>query len=1238
MGASKIMEEQSKQQKEQVLHNHETDIIKDAEDVNEKIAELVSLSKENCRLCGRDGYPIYLLRKAVIRKKAWGVNWSKDVPKGVAKQPSQALQKYEYVLRNVRQGYIYVLVESIEGKKEFIGYEVTPEGVFRHRPVENMVVNKCDSMAQSCTKKNHHIPASFITINNYLYKKAWIAYSKQPWSKKVREQYRTGKADLSRFTFVDLSVEATRTLSKDQISAENLFKTAVDYNRRKDNRTELLPDASAPLQPELVFEDLTITGYYSLHHFQSRKDSDWGYYKYVSEMESQLLCKIPVVVVEDNFGIVEELNYQREVNNNFTGDRNLIHKKDKNTGIPYVFSLIHTDEFEYKNAILNTIDAYEKSLDKFYKERSSGYIRHTIDESGSTVNHLTRSEIDICSNHLLTDYGTCEFVPENKSAEENFAKNWNKLKKQLDTNKIETFRKDRRYYQSMFESRLLDYSKDYAYYARWLFGKAGKNSKLSQTVISERNKNHFWEVEFDYQLKAFHKLYLDDAHIMLSSHIPPTDDVKALYDELCSDENSYYYRVIAGDNKQLFLETDSDPSSTTESTKTDGSTSEDDSSDDEFNKAMVDSINAIFGAEVSTSDGDILLGYLIRNHILSLATDISKGIATEYRNGKVLLNQTLISERLKLLAEKIANGKVTQTTLNIRMTDIAEVFNRIGEISATGGVNFKTNLKTAQGDNLYFNKADSKFYIMDVNGKSRSFTREEYATIRQKTVSLEITMVTENPRVTPKLLEEFEKLANEEVLSIQKFRQFANRVPQEVEISVMTNGDDLQQSLLKELEESKKIYHVQTENQKIVVSGLAKCFLNVVMIHFTLNAFKNNLEEIKTETDPIQKAFLLYDLTSSLIAIAGMAAEVGGHIIKMATAMNALKMTNFLTRHPYGESRLTPPKLKLAYGMKQVFNVTNKFLNFVDKGLGILAIADGAIEILKGGNLILNEKEIVAGILKLTGGFVIMVGAAMTLKLMTLTLPVATVPVVGVIVTVAGVIIIYISTLFERSKLERWFARCGFGIDNGRYPMTIAGCKQALNDFSVLVSGISPQLRFAQPDKNQEILLAEFIYRSLYLDMTIHDFDMENDKLAFIVTIMEKRNPDLKVKIQLNHNNISKKLEPKLLEDSLNTLLYGRPYIIFTHDKGRMFKYQSEEVENDNSDYTLKPVKGTKTNLVIRFKLAEVNYKAITSLLYTVELNYKKPDIINGDHIEESQPLHQFYEFDGYGIMLLNHK
>ncbi|OCG42960.1 hypothetical protein A9G28_04725 [Gilliamella sp. Fer1-1] len=68
------MEEQSKQQKEQVLHNHETDIIKDAEDVNEKIAELVSLSKENCRLCGRDGYPIYLLRKAVIRKKAWGVN------------------------------------------------------------------------------------------------------------------------------------------------------------------------------------------------------------------------------------------------------------------------------------------------------------------------------------------------------------------------------------------------------------------------------------------------------------------------------------------------------------------------------------------------------------------------------------------------------------------------------------------------------------------------------------------------------------------------------------------------------------------------------------------------------------------------------------------------------------------------------------------------------------------------------------------------------------------------------------------------------------------------------------------------------------------------------------------------------------------------------------------------------------------------------------------------------------
>ncbi|MWN31042.1 MULTISPECIES: hypothetical protein [unclassified Gilliamella] len=467
----------------------------------------------------------------------------------------------------------------------------------------------------------------------------------------------------------------------------------------------------------------------------------------------------------------------------------------------------------------------------------------------------------------------------------------------------------------------------------------------------------------------------------------------------------------------------------------------------------------------------------------------------------------------------------------------------------------------------------------------------------------------------------------------------------------MANGDDLQQSLLKELEESKKIYHVQTENQKIVVSGLAKCFLNVVMIHFTLNAFKNNLEEIQKETDPIKKAFLAYDISSGFLAISGMAAEVGGHIIKMATGMTAFKVTNFLTRHPYGESRLTSPKLKFAHGMKQVFDVTEKMLNFVSKGLGILAIVDGAIEILKGGDLLFNENDGIAGISKIVGGLTIIVGALMTLKLTTLMLSAEMVPIVGVIVTVAGVIIIYVSTLFERSNLERWFARCGFGIDHCRYALTEAGLAQALNDFSVLVSGLSVELSLMAPDENSELIynspqiggipfsISEsntdnfgFSHFSLYLNMTIQDFNIESDNLDIEITIIDKSKSSFKAKLFLSHNCAKKEFDIKPLENGFGPLL-DLPAIILTNKKGKFHKYQSNVGEIDNSDETLKKVTQSLSTLIFRIKLAEIRQEIIPKLLFAIKIVYKKPDIINGDKIEKSQPIEQYYEFEGKNLL-----
>ncbi|MCX8577216.1 MULTISPECIES: toxin VasX, partial [unclassified Gilliamella] len=1171
-----------------------------------------------------------LLRKSVIRKKAWNVPWSNKVPEDVAKQPKNLLKEHEYTLRNVRQGYIYVLVESKEGNKEFLGYEVTPEGAFRQRPLENMVINKCEPMSASCIKSNHHVPASFINIDTNLYQKAWIAYSKYPWTEKIREKYLSGEAALDRFTYVDLSEEAIQTISPDQIRAKDLFMMAEGYNKSGNDNADF-STSPFPLQPELVFEDLRTTGFYTIHHFESRKESNWDYFIFASNMEEKYNCQVPVVLVEDNFGIVEELNYQREVKNNYTGEKGLNGKLNKKTGVPFIYSQIYDEECQYKFTIQQTIDGYEKSLEQFFKERSSGYIRETIINlaGGGQSTNLTRSEIDICTNSILAP---CEFIPQEKSAELNFQEHWKKLKAQLDMKALERFRSSWKNSTDSVNQTIQKYSRDYANYARWLFGREGMNSKLSKVVISERNKTRFWEVEFNYQLKPFHKFYLDDAHTMLSSHIPPTDDVKALQDELCSDPDSYYYQVLAGDDKDLFGQNDSDTSENNNSSSTSIST---ESSGGDLDKVLADSMNNIFGADIDASDGDILLAHVIRNHILSLSTDVTSGIATEYRNSNVLLNETLISGRLKQLAAKIADGKVTEVKLKIRMPHIAEVFESIGKISVTGGVNFKTNLKTATGDNLYFNKADSKFYIMDLNGKSRGFTRAEYDVLKQKTVTLDVSMVTENARVPQNLLDDFKKLANEDILPIQKFRRFVARVPQDIDIAVMANGDELQASLLKEME-NKKLNHVPTENQKIIVNGLAKCFLNVVMLGFTLKGLEENRKLLESETDPIARAFLFYDFCSGHIALCGMTTEVVGHIIRMATAKTALRVSNFLTRFPHGESRLITQSLQRANGIKNFFNITNNLLNIAGKGLALLTIVDGAMEIFKGFNLMLREGEIAAGGLRILGGITIGIGAAFSLGWIELALPSLMVTGIGIAVAVAGIIIIYIASFFERTKLERWFARCGFGVDQCRYPLTKDGLKKALNDFAFLTSGMSPQLKLKESESRKDVsLIGGFEYKSLYLSMTIHNFDKQNDELQFIVTINDKIDSKKKVILELTHNPETYELESKLVEYTFDPLSVNRkPTVSITPSKGRFYKYQSEEVDIDNSDKTLKVMEGTITNLVINFKLAEIDLSAIQDLLFAVELMYQKPKIINDDKIEQPAPVHQYHEFEGKSFLI----
>ncbi|MCX8590605.1 hypothetical protein, partial [Gilliamella sp. B3812] len=333
---------------------------------------------------------------------------------------------------------------------------------------------------------------------------------------------------------------------------------------------------------------------------------------------------------------------------------------------------------------------------------------------------------------------------------------------------------------------------------------------------------------------------------------------------------------------------------------------------------------------------------------------------------------------------------------------------------------------------------------------------------------------------------------------------------------------------------------------------------------------------------------------------------------------------------PHGESRLITQSLQRANGIKNFFNITNKFVNIAGKALGVLTIVDGAMEIFKGFNLALKEGEIAAGAFHIVGGITVIIGALITFKYFTLPFLAGMATGIGIAVAIAGMIIIYIASLFERTKLERWFARCGFGVDQCRYPMTPKGLQNALNDFAFLTSGMSPELKFGYSGSATTIVdvLNGNIYPPLYLSMTIHGFDKQNDKLQFILTIKDKTDDTKKVKLELNHNSETCLLEPKIIENTMD-MNNGRQLVALPLDKGKYYKYQSEEVDIDNSDKTMKVVEGTQTNLVINYKLAEVNSRYIEKVIYAVELNYQKPNMINGDKIEYSQPLHLSYEFEG---------
>lgn len=116
------------------------------------------LAQGGCGVCERKGFPLFLVRKAPISLDYPFAGDSSQMRSLVKdnREPEAGLITHRYVYRTLRVGYVYILVKHKQKGWEFLGYEITPSGVYRHKSITDVKERNIKEIPQSCTKDNHH--------------------------------------------------------------------------------------------------------------------------------------------------------------------------------------------------------------------------------------------------------------------------------------------------------------------------------------------------------------------------------------------------------------------------------------------------------------------------------------------------------------------------------------------------------------------------------------------------------------------------------------------------------------------------------------------------------------------------------------------------------------------------------------------------------------------------------------------------------------------------------------------------------------------------------------------------------------------------------------------------------------------------------------------------------------------------------------------------------------------------
>lgn len=287
--------------------------MKEQSDSNTTASEQAASIPSGCKTCKREGVAIYPLRVAAVPKPLVNTGWQPAVP---TQETVLSGGEFKYALRTLRKGYVYVLLDKIFWQ----GYQITAEGFLRQFNVDEMPESEeIDSLSPACLTQNHDIQASFINIDPK-HTQALVAFSSDPWSKTVLDEYKSGKRTAKRFTEVMLSggkatiVGTGRSLTLDP-SLSALKSNVLEF------ATQSYPS---------VAEDQPPGG---AHGFSPRMDkskqSALG--NKIAQLEQQYGSPVNAMVLDDVVGVVQELNHGRldviQALAAFTSEPGNIHQK-----------------------------------------------------------------------------------------------------------------------------------------------------------------------------------------------------------------------------------------------------------------------------------------------------------------------------------------------------------------------------------------------------------------------------------------------------------------------------------------------------------------------------------------------------------------------------------------------------------------------------------------------------------------------------------------------------------------------------------------------------------------------------------------------------------------------------------------------------------------------------------------------------------------------------------------------